>query len=126
MRERGIDGRIVKTRVKGGEVAGVNDDTEGPGGFSAGDEAILSREELPMRLAAKGLTSVPVRVYACPACQKPLALIVRPDVEVVTPEARAALAVFAEEAGVPLCDPEVDHFPDCQHCGWKPEHDSLT
>jgi hypothetical protein len=65
-----------------------------------------------------------IDVQAVPAGDrfKPVALIARPDTEVVTPESTAALAALAESAGIPFCDPAVDHFPDCSHCGWKPEH----
>jgi hypothetical protein len=86
------------------------------------DEARLSREELAVRLGNSGLTSVPARFHSCPKCHHPIALIVRPDTEVVTPDMVAALKAISDASGIPFCDPAVDHFPDCRHCDWKPEH----
>jgi len=89
------------------------------------DELNLSQVKLRMRLGDAGLAAeldaANIRAYGCPSCEHPVA-IVRRSSEVRTPEREAALAFFAELTRMPLCDPAVDPFPDCRHCGWKPEH----
>jgi hypothetical protein len=69
-----------------------------------------------------GLTSMPLRLYTCPACSRPIAMTFRPDVEVSTVMWEAA-SELAKTSNIPLCDPAEAHFPDCQSCGWKPEHE---
>ena len=87
------------------------------------DEHDEEKEAQAMRMENLGLTSMPLRLYTCPACSRPIAMTFRPDVEVISTEMREAASELAKTSNIPLCDPAGDHFPDCQSCGWKPEHE---
>jgi hypothetical protein len=90
--------------------------------ISAEDQARLEHEagvmayEAFVRSVPGGRVMRGPRIFFCGMCDKPVAIAIRPDTEVVTEEQRHAMSVMAQGRGVPLINAE-DDPPECPTCG---------
>ena len=88
------------------------------GDREAGDEDLLARERVYMVLEAAGMPLRRFRTFHCSTCHRPLAVLFRPEVEVITEDDMAVLHRLAEQIGAVVPDPYSDPAdvlvcPDC-------------